>query len=879
MPLTHSANRVELLLGVRVAPLLQAALQTWSNVQTEKQDSEKQQQEQQHKAVGQGGSKLEPWLTMNNQQQQKKQSGLPWQQQSQNSKQQQQQEESRGQQEMKQLLSRAVTSSPQHHPQQDQLQSHLWSASPASAAAALPSLSPSIHAPSPSETCSSSCINTSPGISSSSCCCCRSRGIDAPSSSNSCTASSGSSSVSNCCTASSISYCSGAVSAASGGVVMVGVGRSWATGVIITTGGLLLTNAHLFDEPGAIAGRAAVGLVEREGGSPGVPRGVGLGMGVSAGLGVEALNAGDDDDSSMRGSPGVLSGLGLGMGLERGPSTGVGVEPLHALAGDEAVSMKCCLVAEAAGEQGAVSSQLNLLGADAAALQRDCEELFSKQQHQQQQQQQPAALGISNCSWAMTPAAYSSSHSSNSSSSSGVVYVRLSDAAAAAAGSLAAASPWLPARVLHRFRGHLDLAVLEIIPPPGSYKSSSRHQYSTSSFKDPLDKSSSSAGSGTPSAVAGLPQGNKQSQQQQQQQQEEGGLRGNVQLRPLVLSASAPVAGQDVMVVGHGLFGPRQGWGPSVTAGSLALVVNRPAATAAAGAAATTANSGISTGACSNNSSSSRSSPGVSWGVKEQEQQQSQQQLHQPEQWQQEVWQSQQFRQQQQHQQPQQQRETRQLQQQSQQQQSQQQQFQQQTVPQSPAMLISTAAVHGGASGGALLCPVTGQLLGLVTSNARHVRGSTLPRLNFCIPAAELAPVWEWAQQHEQHSNTSSDLPAVAAGGAGAGAGAASLGSIEAFRLLDVQGGAAAAGGERRGVAVAGTAVVGGDGGIAPGSIEALRLVDVQDDVAAAKIWGLKSPVVVHGASRGHHVGGAEGFRAFGNLLGGEKFKGRVSKL
>lgn len=84
-------------------------------------------------------------------------------------------------------------------------------------------------------------------------------------------------------------------------------------------------------------------------------------------------------------------------------------------------------------------------------------------------------------------------------------------------------------------------------------------------------------------------------------------------------------------------------------------------------------------------------------------------------------------------------------------------------------MLLSTAAVHGGASGGACLDAATGELLGLVTSNAKHTQRlppgqtraagsrrsgsssggavvSVLPHLNFAIPAAQLAPVVAAAQ-------------------------------------------------------------------------------------------------------------------------------------
>jgi hypothetical protein len=67
------------------------------------------------------------------------------------------------------------------------------------------------------------------------------------------------------------------------------------------------------------------------------------------------------------------------------------------------------------------------------------------------------------------------------------------------------------------------------------------------------------------------------------------------------------------------------------------------------------------------------------------------------------------------------------------------------------AMLLTTAAVHSGASGGAVLDPASGQLLGLVTSNAKHTPSrasadaagtpTVLPHINFCIAAAQLRPV------------------------------------------------------------------------------------------------------------------------------------------
>ena len=74
-----------------------------------------------------------------------------------------------------------------------------------------------------------------------------------------------------------------------------------------------------------------------------------------------------------------------------------------------------------------------------------------------------------------------------------------------------------------------------------------------------------------------------------------------------------------------------------------------------------------------------------------------------------------------------------------------------------PAMLQSSAAVHGGNSGGMLL-DGQGQLLGIVTNNVRHEnalpsdkapagrrqrqrKDQLLPRLNFSIPLRELLPL------------------------------------------------------------------------------------------------------------------------------------------
>jgi S1-C subfamily serine protease len=61
-------------------------------------------------------------------------------------------------------------------------------------------------------------------------------------------------------------------------------------------------------------------------------------------------------------------------------------------------------------------------------------------------------------------------------------------------------------------------------------------------------------------------------------------------------------------------------------------------------------------------------------------------------------------------------------------------------------MLVTSAAVHAGGSGGGVFDSGTGALLGLVTSNAKRspsagsARAVLYPHLNFSVPAARLAP-------------------------------------------------------------------------------------------------------------------------------------------
>ncbi|XP_042435588.1 glyoxysomal processing protease, glyoxysomal-like isoform X2 [Zingiber officinale] len=63
-----------------------------------------------------------------------------------------------------------------------------------------------------------------------------------------------------------------------------------------------------------------------------------------------------------------------------------------------------------------------------------------------------------------------------------------------------------------------------------------------------------------------------------------------------------------------------------------------------------------------------------------------------------------------------------------------------------PVMLQTTAAVHPGASGGAVVNS-DGHMIGLITSNAKHGDRSTIPHLNFCIPCAALLPIFRFSDE------------------------------------------------------------------------------------------------------------------------------------
>lgn len=63
------------------------------------------------------------------------------------------------------------------------------------------------------------------------------------------------------------------------------------------------------------------------------------------------------------------------------------------------------------------------------------------------------------------------------------------------------------------------------------------------------------------------------------------------------------------------------------------------------------------------------------------------------------------------------------------------------------AMLMTSATVHAGASGGAVVA-TDGSVAGLVTSNARYAAsGAIIPNLNFAVAAEALRPIWALAEQ------------------------------------------------------------------------------------------------------------------------------------
>lgn len=62
------------------------------------------------------------------------------------------------------------------------------------------------------------------------------------------------------------------------------------------------------------------------------------------------------------------------------------------------------------------------------------------------------------------------------------------------------------------------------------------------------------------------------------------------------------------------------------------------------------------------------------------------------------------------------------------------------------AVLQSSAAVHRGCSGGALVEAATGRFVGLVTTNVKQQDGTIMPHVNFSLPVELLSPFMRFVQ-------------------------------------------------------------------------------------------------------------------------------------
>lgn len=72
----------------------------------------------------------------------------------------------------------------------------------------------------------------------------------------------------------------------------------------------------------------------------------------------------------------------------------------------------------------------------------------------------------------------------------------------------------------------------------------------------------------------------------------------------------------------------------------------------------------------------------------------------------------------------------------------------------SAAMLLTSATVHAGASGGAVV-NADGCVVGIITSNARHsASGATIPNLNFAVAVDALRALWQLAAQPKGITHT-----------------------------------------------------------------------------------------------------------------------------
>lgn len=64
----------------------------------------------------------------------------------------------------------------------------------------------------------------------------------------------------------------------------------------------------------------------------------------------------------------------------------------------------------------------------------------------------------------------------------------------------------------------------------------------------------------------------------------------------------------------------------------------------------------------------------------------------------------------------------------------------------------TSAAVHRGCSGGALVDACNGELIGLVTTNVKHQDGTVMPHVNFSLPVTLLSPLRDFLANPDQPS-------------------------------------------------------------------------------------------------------------------------------
>lgn len=73
----------------------------------------------------------------------------------------------------------------------------------------------------------------------------------------------------------------------------------------------------------------------------------------------------------------------------------------------------------------------------------------------------------------------------------------------------------------------------------------------------------------------------------------------------------------------------------------------------------------------------------------------------------------------------------------------------------------SSSAVHRGCSGGALINAVTGELVGLVTTNVKHQDGTVMPHVNHSLPVSLLSPLRNYVEASAQRGMETKALSAL----------------------------------------------------------------------------------------------------------------------